>query len=116
MSSEPISAGELAGEIALCRGAIIMQLVRLRELYEAEAGTNVARYRVARMACEVAREVLGGHDFSKLLEDIARADSMGAILDPTLYRSKIDALLEDRDVFSAALRFLGTWPKREART
>lgn len=112
MSSDPIPPAELAATAAECRGAIIMQLVRLHQLYEAESGSDVARYRIARMACEVAREVLRAHNYDKLLDEIARADSVGAIVDPTLYREKIDVMLEDREVFSGARRFLGTWPKR----
>lgn len=74
---------------------------------------HVDAYQQARMACEIAKRLLEEHDFDGLLDAISRADSVGAILDPTLYREKIDAMLEDRKVFEAARRFLKTWPAEE---
>ena len=74
--------------------------------------SNADDYRSARGACELARMLLDQHDFGALLDDIARADSIGAIVDPTLYRSKAKAMLEDREVFRAAKRFVDIFPAR----
>lgn len=69
-------------------------------------------YISARMACEVARNLLTGHDFEELLRDIGDADALGPMIDPTLYRDKSRAMAEDAEVFRAALRFLDTWKVR----
>lgn len=75
--------------------------------------TDREAYIAARMACEVARNLLSGHDFGALLEDISRADALGPFLAPTLYREKNNAMADDEKVFRAAKRFLATWPKDE---
>jgi hypothetical protein len=103
---------ELEAELAERRGEVLVAVARLTETFQKLASTDVGRYHAARVACEVAKIILEQHDLPKLLDAIARADSFGAIVDPTLYRSKVDAMLEDRDVFSAALRFRGTWRRR----
>lgn len=72
----------------------------------------IENYQTARLACEMAKDVLAQYDFRKLLDDIAKADSIGAMVDPTLYRSKRQAMQEDREVFEAALRFIRTWEKK----
>jgi hypothetical protein len=66
-------------------------------------------YRNARLACELARNLLREHDFGELLRAIGRAEALGPMLDPTLYREKAGAMDEDRKVFEAAARFLGAW-------
>lgn len=70
-------------------------------------------YIAARMACEVARNLLRGHDFAALLAAISKADALGPMLDPTLYRDKHVAMAEDEKVFRAAVAFLAAWKKRE---
>ena len=42
-------------------------------------------------------------DIPQLLNDIERADSIGAMLDPTLYCDKHGAMMEDKEVLEAAL-------------
>lgn len=76
---------------------------------------DVEIYKSARMACELARTLLEQHDFSKLVAAIDRADAIGPLVHPTLWRDKNKAMLEDREVFAAALRFLGPWKKSEPR-
>lgn len=76
---------------------------------------DVEFYKSARMACEIAKSLLEQHDFSTLIAAIDRADSIGPVLDPTLWREKHRAMLEDREVFAAALRFLGPWKKSDPR-
>jgi hypothetical protein len=73
--------------------------------------SDIETYQQARIACELARNLLSSHDFQELLRAIERAESVGPIVDPTLYRAKAAAINEDRDVFAAALKFLRTWPE-----
>lgn len=54
----------------------------------------------------MARNQLATLDLAGALDAIARADSMGAIVDPTLYREKSQAMHEDREVLAAALAFV----------
>lgn len=72
---------------------------------------RVARYRDARLACEFARNLMRGLPLEDLLREIDVADTLGPMLDPTAWLAKAVAMREDRAVFAAALRFLGTWPK-----
>lgn len=107
------TTAELDAELAERRGEVLVALARIAEtLGKMSGGTSVGDYRAARMACEVAKALLEQHDFKKILDAISRAESVGAILDPTLYRDKIGAMLEDRQVFGAARGFLTTWPAR----
>lgn len=69
----------------------------------------IEEYRAARVACELAKDLLKQHDLQKLLDAISVADSVGAMMDPTLYRKKVGAMLEDREVFMAATKFIKTW-------
>ncbi len=48
--------------------------------------------------------VLAHVDLPGLLRDIARAEAVGPIVDPTLYREKGKALREDRAILEAASR------------
>lgn len=64
----------------------------------------------ARLACEIARNVLRGHDLAALIGNLDRADALGPFVDPTLYREKRRAMQEDREVFAAAAAFLRAWP------
>lgn len=76
---------------------------------------KIEAYRSARLDCELARNILQGHDFGELLAAISLADSLGPVLDPTLYREKHGAMAEDRKAFEAAAAFLRTWPSPENR-
>jgi hypothetical protein len=77
----------------------------------AEDNDAIEEYRHARITCELARNFLKQHDFKKLLNAISLADSVGAMLDPTLWRDKHEAMLEDKAVFEAAQKFLDVWEK-----
>lgn len=74
--------------------------------------SDAEAYKEARIACQLARTILKAHedDFAELLRAISRAETLGPILDPTLYRDKRKAMDEDRKVFEAAAAFLRTWP------
>lgn len=60
-------------------------------------------YRSAVMACRVAAKMLAQHDLSGLLRAVDRADAVGPILDPTLWRDKHEAMAEDAELLRAAL-------------
>lgn len=64
---------------------------------------KVLEYQAAIHACMLARHLLWQHDIPALLEDIAHAESVGPILDPTLYREKARAMEQDRELLRAAL-------------
>ena len=51
----------------------------------------------------LAARFLADVNIPAALEAISRADSVGAILDPTLYRAKSAAMQEDAEVLRAAL-------------
>lgn len=42
-------------------------------------------------------------DIPEMLRQIDHVDSVGAILDPTLYRAKVDAMHQDKELLEAAL-------------
>jgi hypothetical protein len=64
---------------------------------------EITRYRTAVLACHVAARMLAEHELAELLADIERADTMGPFLDPTLWRDRRAAMLEDREVIAAAM-------------
>lgn len=65
---------------------------------------KIQEYREAiRHVIMIANMTLSMHDIPKLLADIERADAVGWIYDPTLYRDKLQAMNEDREVLNAAL-------------
>lgn len=61
-------------------------------------------YQAAVIACHVAARMLAQHPVEKLLEAIERADSVGPLLDPTLWMKKRGAMNEDREMLKAALK------------
>lgn len=63
----------------------------------------VERYQDGVKACAQARAILLKHDLPRLLEEISKAETLGPVLDPTLYREKGKAMEEDRDLMRAAL-------------
>ena len=73
---------------------------------------RIEEYQSARYACEMAQNFLKQHDFKKLIADINTADAIGPMVDPTLWMQKGQAMLEDKEVFAAAQKFLSTWEKR----
>lgn len=64
---------------------------------------NGEDYRAAVMHVALAAQLLAAHDLPALLEAIAKAEAIGPILDPTLYRQKGKAMMEDREILRAAL-------------
>ena len=60
-------------------------------------------HQIVVLGCIEAARVLRGHDLKAALDAIERADSIGAILDPTLYRDKHQAMMDDKALLEAAL-------------
>jgi hypothetical protein len=52
--------------------------------------------------CGLAAMFLERVDVSDMLARIEKADSLGAVLDPTLYREKREAMMEDKELLEAA--------------
>lgn len=77
---------------------------------------NVESYRAAIQAAAICSQMLTQHDIPKLLEDISRAEALGPIMDPTLYREKARAMQQDKELLKAAapLRELGVAMQRAA--
>lgn len=63
----------------------------------------IETYQTAVLAVHVAAKMLAQHDLPRLLADIAKANAIGPLLDPTLWRDKNRAMLEDREALQAAL-------------
>ena len=64
---------------------------------------NRHEYRAGLLACYAAAQAIAQHDLPAMLEAADRAEAMGPVLDPTLYRDKAGAMHEDRKVISAAM-------------
>lgn len=65
---------------------------------------SVEEYQSAVVAAKLCANMLAGHDITKLLNAIERADAVGPMLDPTLYRDKQKAMHEDKELLQAALK------------
>lgn len=60
-------------------------------------------YRAQFMMILNAARIVSLVDVPDLLERIERADAVGGLIDPTLYREKHGAMMEDKQVLEAAL-------------
>lgn len=65
--------------------------------------SDIDRYRAAVTMAIAAANAIAMHDVPRLLEEIHHADSVGALIDPTAYMAKADAMREDKEVLEAAL-------------
>ena len=54
-------------------------------------------------AAVMAARLITQHDIPALLQAISTAETVGPFLDPTLYRDNVKAMLEDKEVLTAAL-------------
>lgn len=54
-------------------------------------------------AIVTAMMILSIHDIEGIIKDIDRADVIGPFLDPTLWMNKNKSMMEDKEVFEAAL-------------
>ncbi len=82
-------------------------LSKLAELDDLPEGADQHRFRI--LQCYQLAALAALIPTGALLEKIERADSVGAILDPTLYRANHAAMMEDKKVVEAvhALAELG---------
>lgn len=64
---------------------------------------EAGEYREAVIGVLVVARALNTIDIPELLDAITRANSVGHILDPTLYREKSKAMNEDAELLRAAL-------------
>jgi hypothetical protein len=69
--------------------------------------TTKEEYGMALQLIAGAYQTLAMLPLAAMREAQSRADSMGAILDPTLYRQKAEALHDDMKVVEAAIAFVG---------
>lgn len=65
-------------------------------------------YISAHTAAAMAYSLLSMHDYGKLIAAQNTADAIGPIIDPTMYRDKMKAMHEDREMFEAAHAFVST--------
>jgi hypothetical protein len=64
---------------------------------------TIEEYQNTLRVCAMLSGLVGEHDIPKMLEMIERADSIGGMIDPTLYREKHGAMMEDKELLEAAL-------------
>ncbi len=64
---------------------------------------DIAEYQAAVLACVQARALLRQHDLPAILAAIEHAETVGPVLDPTLYRERAPAMREDRALLRAAM-------------
>jgi hypothetical protein len=64
---------------------------------------TIEEYQNTLRVCAMLAGLVGEHDIPKMLEMIERADSIGGMIDPTLYREKHGAMMEDKELLEAAL-------------
>jgi hypothetical protein len=62
----------------------------------------------------MAAKLLTYIDIPQMLADIERADTLGPLLDPTLWMNKSEAMNQDRELLKAALPLWKLAKKREA--
>lgn len=73
--------------------------------------TTAERYQAALLCVFQCAQFISTADVPDLLARIERAHSFGALLDPTLYRQKVQAMDQDKEMIEAALP-LWRWAKR----
>jgi hypothetical protein len=59
-------------------------------------------YQSAVLSAKLCADLLRHHDIPEILGAIERAETLGPVLDPTLYRQKIRVMEEDRELLRAA--------------
>lgn len=69
-------------------------------------------YQAAVGSCALVGAMLTEHDIPAMLRAINHSEAMGPMIDPTLYREKIDAMMQDKDLLEAALP-LYRWAKQQ---
>jgi hypothetical protein len=64
---------------------------------------KIEEYQGAVQGVVLCARLIEQYDIPKLLEAIERADAFGGMLDPTLWRGKHGAMMEDKAVLEAGL-------------
>jgi len=64
---------------------------------------TIEEYRENLKTCALASMFLERVNVPDMLERIERADAFGGMIDPTLYREKRGAMMEDKELLEAAL-------------
>jgi hypothetical protein len=64
---------------------------------------DVEKYQAAVMACHMMGQMLQQYDLPELIRAINMAESIGPIVDPTLWRDKRKAMSEDKEVLQACM-------------
>jgi len=64
---------------------------------------TVEEYQNTLRVCAMLAGLVVDHEIPKMLEMIERADSIGGMIDPTLYREKHGAMMEDKELLEAVL-------------
>lgn len=65
-------------------------------------------YRFAHQNITMAYQLLSALPLQEILAAQQRAHTIGPMLDPTMYRDKMQAMVEDESLFRAALTFVNT--------
>lgn len=68
-----------------------------------EAHEQISEYRSALLLILNSARVMTVIDLPQLLSDIESAHAVGPMVDPTLYREKMRAMNEDKEILTAAL-------------
>lgn len=64
---------------------------------------TIDEYQAAVKSCVVACKLISAFDLPGMLTSIDRADSIGPLIDPTLWIKNSKAMREDREIIEAAL-------------
>jgi hypothetical protein len=64
---------------------------------------TVEEYQNSLRVCALLAGIVVEHDVPKMLQMIEQADSIGCMIDPTLYREKHKAMMEDKELLEAVL-------------
>jgi hypothetical protein len=80
-----------------------------------DAHEQISEYRSALLLILNSARVMTVVDLPKLLSDIEHAHAVGPMLDPTLYREKMRAMDEDKEILTAALPLWKLAKKLEER-
>jgi hypothetical protein len=76
------------------------------DLYGPDTPEPVREWRHAVFMCTIAARALAPLELGKLIEKGTRAETVGPLLDPTLYQEKGRRLREDIQLFAGALSFV----------
>jgi hypothetical protein len=71
-------------------------------------------YQAAVGSCALVGSMLTQYDLPAMLNAIERAEAIGPMIDPTLYREKAEAMGQDKDLLEAALP-LWRWAMNQKR-